>query len=58
MEEKNKYAKPVTEFQGYGADPPPAEGQSLDWSDRLVIALVPEDQRDYTFWPQNPACFM
>ncbi|KAL0441658.1 UNVERIFIED_CONTAM: putative 2-oxoglutarate-dependent dioxygenase ANS [Sesamum radiatum] len=57
MEEKNKYAKTVTEFQGYGADPVPEEGQSLDWSDRLFLELVPEDQRNYRFWPQNPSSF-
>ncbi|KAL8473433.1 hypothetical protein ACS0TY_030321 [Phlomoides rotata] len=57
IEEKNKYAKTLEEFQGYGADPTPEEGQSLDWSDRLLIALVPKDQRDYRFWPQNPTCF-
>ncbi|KAL0415379.1 UNVERIFIED_CONTAM: Codeine O-demethylase [Sesamum latifolium] len=57
MEEKNKYAKTVTEFQGYGADPLPEEGQSLDWSDRLFLELVPQDQRNYRFWPQNPPSF-
>ncbi|KAL2242722.1 codeine O-demethylase [Sesamum indicum] len=57
MEEKNKYGKTVTEFQGYGADPVPEEGQSLDWSDRLFLELVPEDQRNYRFWPQNPSSF-
>ncbi|KAI3455287.1 hypothetical protein Pfo_011950 [Paulownia fortunei] len=57
MEEKKKYAKTVTEFQGYGADPVPEEGQSLDWSDRIFLDLVPEDQRNYSFWPQNPTSF-
>ncbi|KAG8379781.1 hypothetical protein BUALT_Bualt07G0125100 [Buddleja alternifolia] len=57
MEEKKKYAKTVTEFQGYGADPVPEEGQSLDWSDRIFLDLVPEDQRNYKFWPQNPTSF-
>lgn len=57
MEEKNKYAKTVTEFHGYGADPVPEEGQSLDWSDRIFLELVPEDKRDYRFWPQNPTYF-
>ncbi|KAL7139908.1 hypothetical protein ABFS83_09G085000 [Erythranthe nasuta] len=57
MEEKNKCAKKVAEFQGYGADPVPEDGQSLDWSDRIFLALAPEDQRNYTFWPQNPISF-
>ncbi|KAK4488866.1 hypothetical protein RD792_004656 [Penstemon davidsonii] len=30
VEEKKKYAKEVTDMQGYGADPVPEEGQSLD----------------------------
>ncbi|PIN14355.1 Iron/ascorbate family oxidoreductase [Handroanthus impetiginosus] len=57
MEEKNKYAKPVTVFEGYGADPVPEEGQSLDWSDRLFLELVPEDRRNYRLWPRNPTSF-
>ncbi|KAL3633077.1 hypothetical protein CASFOL_026061 [Castilleja foliolosa] len=56
-EEKNKYAKTVTEFQGYGADPVPEEGQSLDWSDRIFLELLPEDQRNYKYWPQKPTSF-
>ncbi|CAN4100181.1 unnamed protein product [Withania somnifera] len=57
MEEKNKYAKSVVEFEGYGADPVPEQGQSLDWSDRLFLAVFPEDQRQYKLWPQNPTSF-
>lgn len=57
MEEKNIYAKPVHDFQGYGADPVPEEGQSLDWSDRLFLDVFPEDQRNYNFWPKKPDSF-
>ncbi|KAH6827839.1 hypothetical protein C2S53_015833 [Perilla frutescens var. hirtella] len=57
MEEKSKYAKTVNEFQGYGADPVPEEGQSLDWSDRFFLELVPEERRDYRLWPQQPTFF-
>ncbi|PIN14354.1 Iron/ascorbate family oxidoreductase [Handroanthus impetiginosus] len=57
MEEKNKYAKPVTEFEGYGADPAPEEGEPLNWSDRIFLELVPEDRRNYRLWPQNPTSF-
>ncbi|GFP79681.1 protein srg1 [Phtheirospermum japonicum] len=49
--------KTVTEFQGYGADPVPEEGQSLDWSDRIFLNLVPKDQRNYKYWPQIPTSF-
>ncbi|XP_054785033.1 protein SRG1-like [Prosopis cineraria] len=57
MEEKNKVCKGVEEFDGYGADPVPEEGQSLDWSDRLFLYLYPQDTRKYTFWPTNPPSF-
>ncbi|CAH9088502.1 unnamed protein product [Cuscuta europaea] len=54
MEEKMKYAKGVEEFEGYGADPVPQEGQPLDWSDRLYLNVHPQDMRNYKFWPKNP----
>ncbi|KAF2301413.1 hypothetical protein GH714_023913 [Hevea brasiliensis] len=37
---EEKHAKGVYEFEGYGADPVPAEGQSLDWSDRLFLTYT------------------
>ncbi|KAL3511925.1 hypothetical protein ACH5RR_024642 [Cinchona calisaya] len=57
MDEKKKYAKAVLEFEGYGADPVPEEGQSLDWSDRLFLNVQPADQRNYKLWPSNPDSF-
>ena len=57
MEEKKKYAKGVDDFEGYGADPVPAEGQSLDWSDRLFLDVYPQDQKKPKFWPENPTSF-
>ncbi|XP_030546853.2 protein SRG1-like [Rhodamnia argentea] len=57
MEEKRKLEKGVEEFQGYGADPVPAKGQPLDWSDRLFLDVYPEDQRQPKFWPENPPSF-
>ncbi|KAK3020496.1 hypothetical protein RJ639_045746 [Escallonia herrerae] len=59
MEEKKKYAKTVTEFQfqGYGADPVPEEGQPLDWSDRLFLDVYPEDKQRLKFWPEKPESF-
>ncbi|KAJ0098365.1 hypothetical protein Patl1_22202 [Pistacia atlantica] len=42
MEEKKKQAKGVEDFEGYGADPLPGEGQFLDWSDRLFLEVYPE----------------
>ncbi|KAI6689888.1 hypothetical protein NL676_026716 [Syzygium grande] len=55
MEEKRKYEKGVEEFEGYGADPVPAKGQPLDWSDRLFLDVYPEDRRKLKFWPENPS---
>ncbi|KAH7564977.1 hypothetical protein ACOSQ2_021329 [Xanthoceras sorbifolium] len=57
MEEKKKQAKKVDEFEGYGADPVPAEGQFLDWSDRLFLDVYPEDRRKLVFWPERPESF-
>lgn len=57
MEEKNKYAKSVVDFQGYGADPVPEQGQSLDWSDRLFLEVFPEDRKQYNLWPKIPKSF-
>ncbi|KAK9281874.1 hypothetical protein L1049_004781 [Liquidambar formosana] len=57
MEEKKKQAKGVEEFEGYGADPVPAEGQPLDWSDRIFLDVYPEDRRKPKFWPESPASF-
>ncbi|CAL5373387.1 unnamed protein product [Camellia sinensis] len=54
MEEKNKYSKTVVDFEGYGADPVPEQGQPLDWSDRLFLDVCPPDQRKLQFWPQTP----
>lgn len=55
--EKKKQAKGVEEFEGYGGDPVPEEGQPLDWSDRLFLDVYPEDRRKTKFWPENPASF-
>uniref|UniRef100_A0A5B6YUL7 Putative Codeine O-demethylase n=1 Tax=Davidia involucrata TaxID=16924 RepID=A0A5B6YUL7_DAVIN len=57
MEEKKKVSKSVVENEGYGADPVPEEGQPLDWSDRLFLDVLPEDQRKFKYWPENPKSF-
>ncbi|XP_059458117.1 codeine O-demethylase-like isoform X2 [Corylus avellana] len=57
MEEKKKYAKGVADFEGYGADPVPEEGQPLDWSDRLFLDAYPEDRRKPKLWPESPPSF-
>ncbi|KAI4331191.1 hypothetical protein MLD38_029401 [Melastoma candidum] len=57
MDEKKKVAKGVEEMEGYGADPVPAKGQFLDWSDRLYVEVFPEHRRKPEFWPENPPSF-
>lgn len=57
MEEKKKVGKGVKEMNGYGGDPVPEEGQSLDWSDRLFLDVYPEHTRKFEFWPSNPPSF-
>ncbi|TMW89070.1 hypothetical protein EJD97_017697 [Solanum chilense] len=56
-EEKNKYAKSVDDLQGYGADPVPEQGQSLDWFNRLFLEVFPENRREYNLCPQIPISF-
>lgn len=57
MEEKKKQAKGVEDFEGYGADPVPEEGQFLDWSDRLYLEVYPVDRRNPKLWPEKPESF-
>lgn len=57
MEEKQKYSKGVEEIEGYGGDPVPADGQPLDWSDRLFLDVFPQDTIKPKFWPENPKSF-
>ncbi|PKI34377.1 hypothetical protein CRG98_045237, partial [Punica granatum] len=57
MEEKKKVAKGVEEFEGYGGDPVPAQGQPLDWSDRLFLDVYPAHRRKPQYWPETPASF-
>ncbi|TKY48054.1 Codeine O-demethylase [Spatholobus suberectus] len=57
MEQKKIISKGVEEFEGYGADPVPEQGQSLDWSDRLFLDVYPEDRRKPGLWPENPSSF-
>ncbi|PON90057.1 Oxoglutarate/iron-dependent dioxygenase [Trema orientale] len=57
MEIKKRYSKGVEEFEGYGADPVPEEGQPLDWSDRLFLDIYPQHTKKLKFWPQSPTSF-
>ncbi|XP_058068451.1 flavonol synthase/flavanone 3-hydroxylase-like [Magnolia sinica] len=60
-EEKRRYSTAVANEdgeEGYGNDDQiPAENQIIDWSDRLYLLVLPEDQRNTTHWPDNPTTF-
>ncbi|KAM0939076.1 putative codeine 3-O-demethylase [Dioscorea sansibarensis] len=57
MEEKQKYSN-IRDGQfgqeGYGNDEIIAEGQILDWTDRLYLLVQPEDARKLELWPTSP----
>ncbi|CAI0388796.1 unnamed protein product [Linum tenue] len=49
--------RPEDDVEGYGNDPILSDKQILDWSDRLLLKLVPEDTRKLHLWPTNPTQF-
>ena len=55
LEEKQKYAKEFHKREDYGNDIIFAE--VLDWNDRLVLVLRPEDQIELQYWPEKPSNF-
>ncbi|KAJ4832900.1 hypothetical protein Tsubulata_044523 [Turnera subulata] len=57
FQDKEKYARPENDIEGYGNDPILSDKQVLDWSLRLMLKLVPEDSRRLEFWPENPTKF-
>ncbi|CAH2070026.1 unnamed protein product [Thlaspi arvense] len=56
-EEKQKYAREVGGYQGYGNDIIISDDQALDWIDRLHLTTYPEDLRQLKFWPEIPTGF-
>ncbi|CAH2070027.1 unnamed protein product [Thlaspi arvense] len=56
-EEKQKYAREIDGYQGYGNDMILTDDQVLDWNDRLDLLAYPEDQRQLKFWPEIPVEF-
>ncbi|CAL1359048.1 unnamed protein product [Linum trigynum] len=56
-EEKQTCFRPEDDIEGYGNDPILSDQQVLDWSDRLLLKLVPEDTRKLHLWPTNPTQF-
>ncbi|GAB2223727.1 hypothetical protein Droror1_Dr00004467 [Drosera rotundifolia] len=53
-EEKQKYMRPVDDFEGYGNDTFVSKDRVLDWTDRLYLLSYPEDRRRLKFWPEEP----
>uniref|UniRef100_A0A7N0U109 Fe2OG dioxygenase domain-containing protein n=1 Tax=Kalanchoe fedtschenkoi TaxID=63787 RepID=A0A7N0U109_KALFE len=56
-EEKQKYARPEDDIEGYGNDMILSEKQTLDWTDRLYLTIMPIGQRKLQYWPQTPPNF-
>lgn len=54
IEEKNKYAMPPDDIQGYGHTSVVSETQILDWCDQLIVLVYPARFRKPQFWPQIP----
>ncbi|KAK7352075.1 hypothetical protein VNO80_17491 [Phaseolus coccineus] len=56
-EEKEKCGREPKNVQGYGNDIIYSANQRLDWTDRVYLKVLPEDQREFKFWPQKPDDF-
>lgn len=57
IEEKEKYAMPSNDIQGYGHAYVVSEEQTLDWSDSLILMIYPNRYRKLQFWPKTPHGF-
>ncbi|KAI7735748.1 hypothetical protein M8C21_015405, partial [Ambrosia artemisiifolia] len=56
-EEKKKCLREENDIEGYGNDMILSDHQTLDWTDRLFLTVLPQDQQRLQFWPQNPTNF-
>lgn len=55
IEQKKKYSRRSDrDGEGYGGDVIVSHKQVLDWSDRVVLKVLPEDERRLQFWPETP----
>ncbi|KAI3781969.1 hypothetical protein L2E82_11997 [Cichorium intybus] len=57
VEEKKKYLRAENDLEGYGNDMVLSDNQTLDWTDRLYLTVLPKHQQKLQFWPQNPTHF-
>ncbi|KAJ0576232.1 putative thebaine 6-O-demethylase [Helianthus annuus] len=56
-EEKKKYLREEDDLEGYGNDMVLSDHQTLDWTDRLYLTVLPQDQQRLQFWPKIPTNF-
>ncbi|KAI3811234.1 hypothetical protein L1987_20953 [Smallanthus sonchifolius] len=52
-EEKKKCLRKEDDVEGYGTDMVFPHYKTLDWTDRLHLTVLPQDQQRLQFWPQN-----
>ena len=57
LEEKNSYAQPPNDIEGYGQAFVVSEDQKLDWGDMLFLLPQPLSQRKMSQWPVKPTSF-
>ncbi|CAN0920121.1 Protein SRG1 [Linum grandiflorum] len=57
LEEKMKCVRPEDHWEGYGFDQFPEDYAAHDWSDRVMIVVRPEKERQYQYWPEKPDDF-
>lgn len=57
LEEKQKCFRIAGEGEGFGSDVVVSEKQTLDWSNRLFLMVLPKDRRRLNLWPENPKDF-
>ncbi|KAD3067950.1 hypothetical protein E3N88_35830 [Mikania micrantha] len=56
-EEKKKCLREEDDVEGYGNDMVLSDHQTLDWTDRVYLTVLPKHQQRLQFWPQNPNNF-
>ncbi|CAB4314965.1 unnamed protein product [Prunus armeniaca] len=54
LEEKNKIRMASGGFEGYGQVDGVTRGETMDWSDQLVLTLYPAQYRMLNSWPTEP----
>ncbi|CBI33969.3 hypothetical protein VitviT2T_002354 [Vitis vinifera] len=57
LEEKNAYAQPPNNIEGYGQAFVVSQDQKLDWGDMLFLFPLPASLRNMRLWPENPTSF-